>query len=221
MKPRFVQINRIAVKICGITSQSDALAACDAGADALGFNFWPKSKRFIEPEYFEQWVRELPESTERVGVFVNAEAGEVFRLLETGVIHAAQFHGNETLQYYQRFSANFGTLKAFRVKDDCSVAQISSFPATTVLLDAYCPGEYGGSGACFDWHLGRRFVLENPDRRVVLAGGLKPDNVGIAAAGVLPAAVDVASGVERTPGIKDISRVNDFIAAVREVEIPD
>jgi phosphoribosylanthranilate isomerase len=221
MKPRFVETDRIAVKICGVTSESDALSACDAGADALGFNFWPKSKRYVEPEHFSQWGRELPESTERVGVFVNAEPREVFRLLETGVIHAAQFHGNETVQYYHRFSENFGTLKAFTVKDDCSVAAISNFPAASILLDAYCPGEYGGSGASFDWSLGRRFVLENPDRRVVLAGGLRPDNVAVAAAGVIPAAVDVATGVESAPGIKDRFRVNDFIAAVREVKIPD
>lgn len=221
MKPRFVGTDRIAVKICGVTSESDALAACEAGADALGFNFWPNSKRYIEPEYFGQWGRQLPESTERVGVFVNAEPREVFGLLEAGVIHAAQFHGNETVEYYQRYSGDFRTLKAFTVKDDHSLAEISKFPAKSILLDAYCKATYGGSGTSFDWSLARRFVVENPDRHVVLAGGLRPDNVAIAAGRVLPAAVDVASGVELAPGIKDCSKVNDFIAAVREVKIPD
>ena len=221
MKPRFVQAQHVAVKICGITTASDALMACEAGADAVGFNFWAGSKRFIEPENLAQWVGDLPDSIERVGVFVNADAEEVFPLLETGLINAVQFHGNENPAYYRQFSSGFACLKAFTVKDEYSLTEISRFTAATILLDAYCPGEYGGSGTCFEWDLGRRFVNDNPDRRVVLAGGLRPDNVSAAVSEVLPAAVDVASGVEAAPGIKDGSMINDFVQAVHEINIPD
>ena len=221
MKPRFVQGRHVAVKICGITTASDALAACEAGADAIGFNFWPGSKRFIAPDTLAQWVGELPDSVERIGVFVNADAEQVLSLLQTGLIHAVQFHGDESPEYYQQFASDFASLKAFTVKDEASLAGISRFTATTILLDAFCPGEYGGSGTCFEWDLGRRFVNENPERRVVLAGGLRPDNVSLAVSEVLPAAVDVASGVESAPGIKDGSMVNDFVQAVHEIDIPD
>ena len=221
MKPRFVQLNKVAVKICGIKSVSDAIAACDAGADAVGFNFWPGSKRFISPEDLAEWVDDMPDSTERVGVFVNADAGKVVSLLEEGLIHAAQLHGDETAEYYRRIASGFASLKAFTVQDESSLAGITSFAATTVLLDAYCPGEYGGSGKSFEWDLGRRFVSENPNRRVVLAGGLRPDNVSLAVSEVRPSAVDVASGVESAPGIKDNSMVKDFVQAVHEIDIRD
>lgn len=221
MKPEFAQAQAVAVKICGITTASDALTACAAGADALGFNFWPGSKRFIKPSELTQWAGDIPESTERVGVFVNADIEQVLPLLESGLINAAQFHGNESAEYYGRFSSEFATLKAFTIKDEYCLAEIRGFAATTILLDAHCPGEYGGSGTSFEWDLGRRFVNDNPDRRVVLAGGLRPDNVLLAVQQVLPAAVDVASGVESTPGVKDGAKVKDFIQAVHEIDIPD
>ena len=142
-------------------------------------------------------------------------------MLEAGLIHAAQLHGDETPEYYHRIASGFACLKAFTVQNESSLAGISSFAATTVLLDAYCPGEYGGSGKSFEWDLGRRFVSENPDRRVVLAGGLRPDNVSFAVSEVRPSAVDVASGVESAPGIKDNSMVNDFVQTVHEMDIRD
>ena len=135
--------------------------------------------------------------------------------------HVAQFHGDETPEYYQQFSSSFPSIKAFTVKDESSLIGIRQFSATTILLDAYVPGEYGGSGSCFEWDLGRRFVSENPDRRVVLAGGLKPDNVALAVAEVRPAAVDVASGVESSPGVKDVAMLNDFVKVVHEMDIRD
>ncbi|MCP4848001.1 MAG: phosphoribosylanthranilate isomerase [Verrucomicrobiaceae bacterium] len=220
MKPEFVQTQGVAVKICGITTVADALMACAAGADALGFNFWPGSKRFIKPSELTLWAGDIPDSTERVGVFVNADIEQVLSLLETGIINAAQFHGNESAEYYGRFSSDFSCIKAFTVKNENCLQEIRKFAATTVLLDAYCPGEYGGSGTSFEWSLGRRFVKDNPDRRVVLAGGLRPDNVALAVREVLPEAVDVASGVEAAPGIKDGAMVKDFVQAVHEIDIP-
>ena len=220
MKPGFVQTQGVAVKVCGITTASDALTACASGADALGFNFWPGSKRCIKPSELARWAADIPDSTERVGVFVNAEIEFVLEVLETGVINAVQFHGDESAEYYGRVSSNFATLKAFTVKDEYCLNKIRKFTAATILLDAYCPGEYGGSGTSFEWDLGRRFVHDNPDRRVVLAGGLRPDNVSLAVQQVRPAAVDVASGVESAPGVKDAAKVKDFIQAVHEIDIP-
>lgn len=215
MIPRFVETEGVGVKICGITDFANAVAVAEAGADALGFNFWPKSKRYLAPERFERWARDLPEGTERVGVFVNADAAGVMRLLESGAIHVAQFHGDETPDYCARFVGKFPFVRAFGVRSPESLAGVAGYGTRAVLLDAYCPGEYGGSGEAFDWALGRRFVTEHPDCRVVLAGGLQPGNVAAAAAGVRPAAVDVASGVESRPGVKDLGLVREFIAALR------
>lgn len=213
--PRFVETEAVGVKICGFTSYANAAAVADLGVDALGFNFWPKSKRYLPPEEFETWARDLPTEVERVGVFVNADSKKVMRLLESGAIHAAQFHGDEPGEYCGRFIGKFPFLRAFGIKSEESLNDVIGYGTRAVLLDAYCPGEYGGSGEAFDWELGRRFVAEHPDYRVVLAGGLRPDNVATAAAGVRPAAVDVASGVESEPGVKDLGLVRDFLAAMR------
>ena len=221
MKPRLVQQEHVGVKICGVRTLNDALSACDAGADALGFNFWPHSKRYVDPWELVQWVRDMPDSVERVGVFVNAGSEEGMRLLEEGVVHAAQFHGDETYDYYRKFSPESACLKAFTVRDKSSLEAVSGFQATTVLLDAYCPGEYGGSGKSFEWDLGRSFVTGNPETSVVLAGGLSPANVASAISQVRPAAVDVASGVESAPGVKDHSMVRDFVCLAHEMNIRD
>ncbi len=221
MKPRLVQQEHVGVKICGVRTLHDALSACDAGADALGFNFWPHSKRYLDPSELSKWMRDMPDSVERIGVFVNAGTEEVMRLLEDGVVHAAQFHGDETSDYYKKFSPATVCLKAFTVRDASSLDVVSGFQASTVLLDAYCPGEYGGSGTSFEWGLGQSFVADNPATSVVLAGGLSPSNVASAISQVRPAAVDVASGVESAPGVKDHSMVRDFVRLAHEMNIRD
>ena len=221
MKPNLVQKDHVGVKICGVRTFSDAAFACDVGADAIGFNFWPQSKRYLNPQELSAWVSDIPTSVERIGVFVNAERDEVVRLIENGVIHSAQFHGDETQEYYLEMSQGFACMKAFTVRDESSLDIVSNFQASTVLLDAYCPGEYGGSGMTFEWSLGQRFVTESPGCSVVLAGGLRPDNVQSAIAQVSPAAVDVASGVESSPGIKDHSLVKDFVQLAHGMNIRD
>ena len=212
MMPRFVQLGRVGIKICGITSHSNAMEVAGAGADALGFNFWPRSKRYLDPGEFEAWAQDLPDEVERVGVFVNAPLERVLQLLEGGAIHVAQLHGDEGRDYCVDIARRYPTLKAYAVESAESLAAISGFGGA-VLLDAYCPGEYGGGGEPFDWELGRRFAAENPEEKVVLAGGLNPGNVAKAVRGVRPAAVDVASGVELEPGVKDLVLVREFVAA--------
>ncbi len=213
--PRFVSLDRVGIKICGFTEPGLAAAAAEAGADALGFNFWPNSKRYVPASEFSRWALDLPAGAERVGVFVNAEPGAVLALLESGAIHAAQFHGDETADYCRDFAGRWPCLRALAVRDEASLDRGGEIGTPAVLLDAYCPGEYGGGGTPFDWELGRRFVQRHPDLRVALAGGLTPGNVAGAIRGVRPAAVDVASGVESAPGVKDIDAMKRFVAAVR------
>lgn len=215
MLPRFVQGQRLGVKICGLTDLASAVATAETGADALGFNFWPKSKRYLPPSAFCEWAGDLPTGVERVGVFVNAAPELVFDLLEGGAIDVAQFHGDESPQYCERFAGRFPYVRALGVRSPESLDRATRFGTRAVLLDAYCPLEYGGSGESFDWELGRRFVSENPEFRVVLAGGLTPENVRRAVAGVRPAAVDVASGVESAPGVKDLDAVRRFVERAR------
>lgn len=214
MIPDFVQSERVGVKICGLTTAADAEATIEAGADALGFNFWPRSKRYLDPAQ-GQWLREFAGKTERVGVFVNATDDEVQQLLDDGLIDTVQFHGDEPAERCAEWSAKVPFLRAFGIKDRQSIAVVEAFELPAVLLDAYCPGEYGGSGEGFDWQLGAEFIEANPENRVVLAGGLVSENVADAVAGVRPAAVDVASGVESAPGIKDLAKVRAFIEAAR------
>jgi len=202
------------VKICGITSAKDARGVVAAGADALGINFWPKSKRYISMESARAWLPDVPVT--RVGVFVNATLAEITATVESGLIDIAQLHGDETPEFAQALAdRGVSVIKALGVKDETSLTGLEEFPGQGILLDAYCPVEYGGSGETFDWDLARKIVVENPDRRVVLAGGLNPENITAAVEAVRPAAVDIASGVELSPGVKDLEKVAQLIHRVR------
>lgn len=202
------------VKICGITSAEDAHAVVAAGADALGINFWPSSKRYIPMESARAWLPDV--GVARVGVFVNATLAEISAVVESGLIDLAQLHGDETPEFAQALvDRGVPIIKAVGVKDEASLAATSDFPTEGILLDAYCPGEYGGVGETFDWKLARKFVDENPGKRVILAGGLNPENVREAVAAVAPFAVDIASGVESAPGVKDLVKVRQLIERVR------
>ena len=206
---------RTQVKICGITSAEDAQAVAAAGADALGINFWPRSKRYIPFETARAWLPDL--EVTRVGVFVNATLAEITSILETGLIDLAQLHGDETPEFAQTLiDQGIPVIKAFGVKDESSLAAMDGYPGDRFLLDAYCPGEYGGSGETFDWELARRIVEADSSRKVLLAGGLTPDNVAAAVEAVHPAAVDIASGVELSPGVKDLVKVAQVIDRVRD-----
>jgi phosphoribosylanthranilate isomerase len=205
----------VRIKICGITAQEDASMAIAAGADALGFNFFRGSRRFIPFEENRSWIASLVGQAFRVAVVVNATLDELTALRESGCFEAVQFHGGETPE----LCATIGFpvwIRAVRVQGEDSLAQALRFDTPNLLLDAWSDSSYGGTGRNVDWTSAARFVTAQPSRRLILAGGLNPGNVGDAIRAVRPHAVDVASGVESSPGHKDIRRMRDFVRAVRE-----
>ena len=197
------------VKICGITSLEDALACVDAGADAIGFNFWPQSKRHIPVERAATIARRLPPNLRTVGVFVDPTEAEVDRAFASGAIDLVQLHGDETPDFCRRFSGRY--IKALRLRDKSSLARMAEYACDFVLVDADTAG-YGGSGQRADVALAAEAAAT---RRVILAGGLTPDNVAEAVGAVQPYGVDVAGGVEREPGIKDWIKVAAFVQAAK------
>ncbi len=203
----------VKVKICGITSIDDALGACDAGADALGFVFYEKSPRWIAPESAASIVSELPPFVARVGVFVDSPLETVRQIMSFCHLNVAQLHGEESPEYCNYLLP--GVVKAFRVRDGKLPERVEVYSVPTYLLDAYNPGLPGGTGETFDWGIAMEFALA---RRVILAGGLTPSNVGRAVAAVKPYGVDVSSGVESSPGKKDAVLVRAFIKSVKGVD---
>ena len=201
----------VRVKICGITRVEDALAAVDAGADALGFMFYEASSRGVTPGQVLEILRELPPFVARVGVFVNPLAANVrATITETG-IDTLQFHGEESPAFCRQFGLR--VIKAFRVRDAESLKPLADFQCETWLLDSFVEGKHGGTGAGFNWDLAAQAVKQGG--RVILAGGLTPENAADAVRRVRPYALDVSSGVELTPGEKDAARVRAFIAAAK------
>ncbi|MDO8340521.1 MAG: phosphoribosylanthranilate isomerase [Candidatus Woesebacteria bacterium] len=200
------------VKICGITSLADALAAVDAGADALGFMFYPASPRHVSPDTVRAITAALPPFVARVGVFVDAPADDIRRTVAACGLDTIQLHGTESPGFC-RDLAPYPVLKAFRVAGPESLETLPAYHGLTWLLDSSVAGALGGTGRTFNWALAAAAVRQGG--RVVLAGGLTPDNVAAAVNAVHPWAVDVSSGVESAPGRKDPARVRAFIAAVR------
>jgi phosphoribosylanthranilate isomerase len=205
------------IKVCGITSAADAAAAVAAGAGALGFNFYPRSPRFIEPAAARAIIAGLPASVLTVGVFVNeAEPGAVVRKAEAAGVAAVQLHGEELPEFCAALT-EVPFIKALRVGAGFAPEAATRYSgAHAVLLDAYSPHAHGGTGQVFDWAIARR--TRELVGRLYLAGGLTAENVGAAVAAVRPFALDVCSGVERAPGQKDAARLRAFCAAVRAAE---
>lgn len=209
-------------KICGLTNPDDARAAIGAGADALGFNFWPGSKRYLEPVGALPWIAALPAGVTRVAVLVDPEFADALRLAETPGIDALQLHGAETPEFCARLSgAGHRLLKAVRGQDPAALRAALRFPPEIpLLLDADQPGEPGGTGSTIDWDAAASFVRDHPERPIFLAGGLTPENVTNAIRRVRPFGVDVATGVEipGQPRRKDPSRLRAFLEAIRTLE---
>jgi phosphoribosylanthranilate isomerase len=204
------------VKVCGITNLEDALAAIEAGADMLGFNFYARSPRYVTPADARRVVERLPRSVSCVGVFVNESSPEeVSEIARESGVTAVQLHGDETPDFC-RALRGLTTIKALRVGKDYGVDSAASFETDAVLLDAYTADAFGGTGHTFDWTLAR--ATREVVRRLFLAGGLKVENVAAAIESVGPYAVDVCSGVETSPGRKSLPLMRSFIAAVREPE---
>jgi phosphoribosylanthranilate isomerase len=207
----------VLVKICGITNAPDARAACEAGANFLGFNFYEGSPRHIAPAEASKIRSQLPQDVEAVGIFVNAKPAAIASLTASLRLDAAQLHGDETPSTVGEVAHAIRVFKAFRVGPDFSLATIDQYPdAFAFLLDASHPGQYGGTGRTTDWAVAHRAALSF---RVILAGGLKVENVAAAIRLVRPFAVDVASGVESKPGKKDHGRLREFIQEVRRAEL--
>ncbi len=205
---------RLRIKICGITNVADAMAAVDAGADALGFMFYERSKRYVTPDAVAEIVEQLPPFVMRVGVFVDPPEETVNETTSTCGITALQFHGSESPEFCGQFG--LPVIKAFRITDKNSLEALPRYQTSAWLLDSDVPGQFGGTGTKFDWSLAQRAT--SLGRPVILAGGLTPENVAAAVREVRPYGVDVSSGVELAPGRKDAQRMKAFIRAAREAQ---
>ena len=206
----------ILVKICGITNWPDAKAACDAGANMLGFNFYEKSLRRVSTVEAATMRAKLPSGVQAVGLFVNAKPSEINSLHAFVRFTATQLHGDETPAIVSEVSRTVPVIKAFRVAADFPLSTLDKYhDAFAFLLDGSRAGQFGGTGASADWNVARRAVAAH---RIILAGGLTPESVGAAIRSVHPYAVDVASGVESKPGKKDHARMKEFIDEVRRTD---
>jgi phosphoribosylanthranilate isomerase len=204
---------KVKVKICGITNWADAKQAVDAGADFLGFNFYAKSPRHIQPSKARQIVRRLPKRISAVGVFVNEDEEKMRETARAVGLDALQLHGEETAAEVARLRRAFPVIKAVRAGKSFRPSQLSKFKrASAILLDGFDKRLRGGTGKTFDWRVARH---AKPYGRIILAGGLTPENIGQAIRTARPYAVDVCSGVEARPGKKDPKRVQALMNAVR------
>ncbi len=211
-------MHRTRIKICGLTREEDVDAAVAAGADAIGFVFYPPSPRYVTPARAAQLLARIPAFVTRVGLFVNATPDEVAAVLDVAPLELLQFHGDETGDVCRDMGRHFGRpwIKAARVRPGLDLLEYAaSFTgAAGLLLDAYVEG-YGGGGQTFDWSL----LPNSLPLPVILSGGLHPGNVTEAVRAVRPWAVDVSSGVEAAKGIKDADKIAGFIAGVRNAEV--
>jgi phosphoribosylanthranilate isomerase len=211
---RFLDPSSVSLKICGVTTRGDAQRLAALGVEALGVNFWPQSKRYLAPQD-AGWLAGLAGDILRVGVFVNEAPELPLRLIREGLLDAVQLHGDETPEdtaIYQETGMPF--FKAIGVRTPDDLARAADFHANAILLDAHAPGVYGGTGEIFDWNAALDFKRRHPEIPLILAGGITPENAALAAGTVHPAALDVASGAELAPGIKDFGKVAALLAAL-------
>ena len=211
------------IKICGVTLADDAARVAAAGADFIGLNFWPRSKRYLAPERAPMLADAAraasphPGSILTVGVFVNAVVDDIAAIARDVALDVIQLHGTETPEDVMAVSlaTQLPIWKAVPVAGPRDIERLETWQVDALLLDAPTAG-HGGSGKAFDWSLARDARRRLPARRIVLAGGLDPGNVAAAIAAVDPWTVDVASGVEAAPGVKDAAKIAAFVAAVHD-----
>lgn len=202
----------VRVKICGITNVEDALLACDLGADAIGLNFYGKSPRCISPSTASKIIRKLPPFVASVGVFVNWQAAPVTALAKALGLSGAQLHGDEPPKLVGEIAKKISVIKALHVGKGSALPDFAKYRgATAFLLDAPHSGQYGGTGHTTDWSFAHAAAKSH---RILLAGGLTPENVAEAILAVCPYAVDVTSGVESKPGKKDPGKLRAFFDEV-------
>ncbi len=202
------------VKICGITNPDDALAAVEYGADALGFVFYPKSPRYITPEKAAAITSLLPPFISTVGVFVNEKPDIILQIMKMTGIRVLQLHGSETPDTCKIWTP---VVKSFRVADFTDLKPLEEYKGVSAyLLDTYSQSEYGGTGRIFNWDIA---VEAKREGRIILAGGLTPENIEMAVHHVKPYAVDVSSGVEAKKGKKDLNKLKEFIGKARRASV--
>jgi phosphoribosylanthranilate isomerase len=199
------------VKICGITNLADAQVAVEAGADALGFNFYEKSPRFVSLKTTSEISKQLPPFIMRVGIFVNAPEDFVLTAIAECNLTMLQFHGDEQPEFCTQFGLM--SMKAFRIRDEKSLAELPNYKTDAYLLDAFSSTTPGGTGEKFNWELA--VEAQKFGKPIFLAGGLTPENIAEAVRKVKPFGVDVSSGVEISPGKKDHAKVQAFIQAAK------
>ena len=194
------------IKICGITNFQDAITISETGVDALGFVFYSGSKRYISPDKANEIIKELPPFINTVGLFVNEKRENVIDILHKCPVDILQFHGDESPEYCSRFNKRI--IKAFRVKNDFSNNVFNSYSVNAFLLDGFTQGEYGGTGVSFDWDIA---LMSKKFGRIIIAGGLNPENIESALRKINPYGIDVSSGVEIEPGKKNINKVKEIV----------
>ncbi len=204
------------VKICGITNLEDALSSAKFGADALGFNFYQKSPRYLEPEMARKIIGQLPPEVLKVGVFVNESIENILETSELAGLDAIQLHGDETLQFVSDVGVKtkLEIIKALRVTPDFKPEDAVGYGAHAILLDGYSTRERGGSGETFDWDIAKK--VSALVGQLYLAGGLSPENVRVAISEVRPFCVDACSSLESLPGKKDLEKLRLFIAEAKQ-----
>jgi len=214
---KFKTSGQVFVKICGITNKDDALAAIDAGADALGFNLIAKSKRYIDIEKAAAWIDNLPKEICKVAVVADPNWEDACRIGQLRFIDALQLHGSESPEFCRRLAdAGIPFAKAVPVTASKSLASLPNYFTDTMILDSSARGTFGGTGKPFPWKFAPEFVRHHPRITVILAGGLNPENVAEAVKVVRPRGVDVTTGVEASPGRKDPSLVQAFVQNARK-----
>src|SRR5438132_3935637 len=204
------------IKICGITNSNDALACAAAGVDMIGLNFYEQSPRYIRPDRARTIARTLPLSIQAVGIFVDTPVEEIRRVARDVGLRVVQLHGSESPEMCAELARDFEIIKALQIGGGFGAQRASAYPMCTILLDTYEEGMPGGTGDVGDWELAR--ATKKFASRLILAGGLSPENVTQAIATVNPDGVDVCSSVESAPGVKDLGRIQQFVAAARNAE---
>lgn len=204
------------IKICGVTNARDAKACVELGAQMIGLNFYPQSPRYIEPKVARQIAEELPTHIGAVGVFVNGNAAEIRKTANTAGLRCVQLHGEFSPEVARELADEFRVIRAFSTHPQFRPEDVALFPYSDVLLDAHHPNLRGGTGRACNWEVARATLAFA--RFLILSGGLNAENVGRAIKAVRPHAVDVCSGVESAPRVKDHRAIKNFVAAVRKAK---
>jgi phosphoribosylanthranilate isomerase len=203
----------VQIKICGVTNVKDAQACAELGASMIGFNFYPQSPRYIEPKVARRIIEAIPPGVCAVGVFVDASAEEIRNVADAAGVRCVQLHGRTSPDTCSELAREFRLIRAFSTNPQFQAEQVSLFGDCDVLVDAHYPNLRGGTGLTCDWRAARE--VRTFARFLILSGGLTDQNVAQAIATVAPHAVDVCSGVESAPGVKNHQVLEDFSAAVR------